>query len=343
MADTMRCLPAPRETFRLGVLVTAALLLSAALLAYRSENAFAVQTMPPTDKSFYVTSNSASEAYTDGCNQGTSDKNNGSKPNAEAILDFGGQLSDGSGTLTINGITLTNAQIESMAEQFSLGYWVCTGSDLTSVLRLAIGTNNSYYDVSSSGGSTWNAVVQTVKNWNATHGNQYACCVSAQVVAWGANDMEPGWMDPGSTKAWASGFSNASQNLYLNYGSADGCPTGTYSNSHCFWGWSVNCGCYAYWWQSDVYYISWQLPAAFTAPEIYLCCMENQWTMLSYYGAVYQPSSGKIQFDGPLDEWPRKTTTYMASAAWNNFWGALNTYSSTAISMSYSDELQQNF
>ena len=51
--------------------------------------------------------------------------------NSKVVLDFGSQLSDGSGAQMINGVTITNAQIEAVAEAFSQGYWICTGSDTT--------------------------------------------------------------------------------------------------------------------------------------------------------------------------------------------------------------------
>ncbi len=98
-------------------------------------------------------------AYTLGCNQGNFDRSFSPFVNSEVVLDFGSQLSDGSGAQMINGVTITNAQIEAVAEAFSQGYWICTGSDTTSYVRLGIGTNNAYNggnnDVSYSGGQTW--------------------------------------------------------------------------------------------------------------------------------------------------------------------------------------------
>jgi hypothetical protein len=92
--------------------------LSAVIAMQGSPNAFALQTMPPTDWSFYMNSTSTSTAYTLGCNQGNFDAGYNPPVSSEVVLDFGGQLSNGSGADMIEGGDITNSQIEDL-----LGSW----------------------------------------------------------------------------------------------------------------------------------------------------------------------------------------------------------------------------
>lgn len=298
-------------------------LMGAILLNLQSHPALAMQPMPDNDWSFYMRSSSTSEAYTLGCNQGTNDASYSPPLNSEVVLDFGGQLSDGSGTELINGTYATNAQIEAIAEQFVYGCWECVGiGDNTSVLRLGIGTNNSNYDVSSSGGDTWAQVVAIVASYTANAG------YSSQISVGGANDMEPIYDDASDTRAWVNGFANAAPNgFYVDYGSAGGCPEYSASNGPCNDGWT----------QDDVYYVSWGTNPSFALPEIYNSAMANEWAMISLYGA--QTYGYKIDFDGPLDEYDLDSSTNSPSDAWNQLWTALNNNSATAVNMPYSAEM----
>ncbi len=98
-----------------------------------------------------------STAYNLGCNQGNFDAGHSPPVSSEVALDFGGQLSNGSGTDMIRGGDITNGQIEAVAESFSQGYWDCTGNDNSSTLHLGIGTNNDIA-VSNALGKTWESV-----------------------------------------------------------------------------------------------------------------------------------------------------------------------------------------
>ncbi|GCE19565.1 hypothetical protein KDK_33650 [Dictyobacter kobayashii] len=244
--------------------------------------------------------------------------------NSEVVLDFGGQLSNGSGALMINGVTISNAQIEAVAEEFAHGYWHCTGSgDTSSVLKLGIGTNNSYYDVSSAGGKTWVNMVAAVQSYNHSKG------YDSQVVMMGANDMEPGFGSASSTIAWAQGFASVSGYLYLDYGSADGCPQYSTGNGSCNNGWN----------QYHEWYLSWGSPAAIVAPEIYYSSMARQWAMISLYAA--QSQGGAVQMQGPMDEYDLDTSSLTPRQAWSDLWTNLNYKSSTAQNMPFSLEIHQ--
>ncbi|HLG77381.1 MAG TPA: hypothetical protein VKX46_13280 [Ktedonobacteraceae bacterium] len=291
------------------------------LFAPNVHPAFAVQAKPPTDKSYYITTTSTSSAYNLGCNQGTLDASFSPPVNSEVVLDFGGQNSSGTGTLLINGTSITNAQIESVAEQFSSGYWNCTGNDSTSKVTLGIGTNNSYYDVSSSGGNAWAQVISAVINSNKSSG------YDAQVVIDGANDMEPDFGSASGTIAWAQGYANVFPAPYINYGSADGCPSSSSANGSCNNGWN----------QYDVWYVSWGSPPAKPLPEIYYSVQAQQWTMISLYGA--QSQNKVVRMQGPLDEYDLDSSTDTSAQAWSQLWTDLNTYSTTAQNMNYSAEI----
>jgi len=276
--------------------------------------------MPLTDWSFYVTTADSSTAYNLGCNQGNFDASFSPPVNSLVVLDFGGQQADGSGTKLINGTLVTNAQIETVAESFSNGYWVCTGGDTTSFLLLGIGTNNSFYDVNSAGGNTWAQVVSTVRTYNHTQG------YDSQVSAGGANDMEPGYNTASATEAWANGYAGVNPAFYVDFGSADGCPTNSSTNGTCNNGWK----------QYDVWYVSWSPSPAQALPEIYNQAQSQQWSMISQYGANNQSSA--IYFEGPLDENDLDGTTYTSTQAWNQFTGDL-TNAGVPSNMSFSAEI----
>jgi len=280
-------------------------------------------TKPPTDYSFYVTTTDTSTAFTLGCNQGTYDASFSPVADSTVVLDFGGQQANGSGTKLVNGTLVTNAQIEAIAENFSEGYYGCTGSDTTSTLFLGIGTNNSYYDVSSSGGNAWAQVVSAVRSYNQT--NQY----DAQVSAGGADDMEPSYSTASATEDWANGYAGVDPAYYLDYGSADGCPQNSSTNGSCANNWT----------QYDVWYVSWGATPAQALPEIYNQGQSQEWAMISQYGANSQANSfGAILFEGPLDENDLDGSTYTSSQAWNQFTSDL-TNAGVPSDMSFSAEI----
>lgn len=304
---------------RMLALLSMCLLFGSALLMQGTSTAFALQAKAPTDWSFYMYSNSTSTAYSLGCNQGHTDAN--VHHGSTVVLDFGGQQSNGSGTKMINGNLISNGQIEAVAEAFSHGYWVCTGSDTTTVLDLGIGTNNSLYDVSSSGGRTWVDDVAAIQSSNKITGYY------SQVRMYGANDIEPSWSGASAAIAWANGFAGVSGYGYFDYGSADGCPQTSSNNGSCNNGWN----------QYDVYYVSWGAQPAHPTPEIYYQSQANQWAMISLYGAQHQ--GGHIVIWGPWDEHDLDTSTFTATQAWDALWYAVNSRSSTAQNFGYSLEI----
>ncbi len=103
---------------RVLALMSMCVLLSAMIAMQGSPNVFAIQTMPPTDWSFYMDTTNTSTAYNLGCNQGNFDAGHSPPVSSEVALDFGGQFSNGSGTEMIRGGDITNGQIEAVANHF---------------------------------------------------------------------------------------------------------------------------------------------------------------------------------------------------------------------------------
>ncbi|TAN31944.1 hypothetical protein EPN29_12135 [bacterium] len=261
-------------------------------LAQTGISGAAAQSQPPTDWSFYVRTTNTTTLYNLGCNQGNADRNAGNV-NSEVILDFGGQAYYNNGTyLTGSNAFVSYATIESLAENFALGYYYCTGSDFTSVVTIGIGTNNSAYHIDSAGGSAWAGVANTVKNWVSSNNYQ------SQVNVDGANDMEPSWDTYSATKSWVDAYTSAGGPAYEDYGSADGCPQTTHTNGGCNNGWT----------QDDVWYVSYGAAPALAAPEIYIQAQANQWGQIKLWKYMF--------FEGPLDEYDLNTGTFTASQAW---------------------------
>ncbi|MEO6797861.1 MAG: hypothetical protein ABI289_12865 [Candidatus Dormibacter sp.] len=285
-----------------------AVIVAAGALAHGSTPAFAVQTQPALAWSFYVRTTNAQTLYNLGYNQGVSDKNN--NQSSEVVLDFGVQWSDNAHTELTGGSTLvTYAQVENMAEQFAVGYWAGTGSDTTTVLRLAVGTNNSTGYESTTLGSGWANVAVTIKNWLTSNGYEYY----GQENIWGANDIEPSWGGTSSqtnAENWANGYSSNGSSLYVDYGSADGCPSTGYG------------GCNNGWSQYGEYYVSWGASAAYGLPEIYYSVNASQWTWISTYAKNYR--GGAIWFQGPLDDHFLDGNSLTPSGAWTTFWSDMN-------------------
>ncbi len=314
----------------LTLLSMCAVLGSAALMQGTSV-AFALQTKLPTNESFYMDytgTGTSSDAYKIGCDQGQMDASTGDS--SLVILDFGGQLSDGSGTLMINGGTATNSQIRAVAETVSEGYYVCTGADTTTTMYLAIGTNNSNGDVSSSGGNTWFTNVNDIQNSNISKGYY------PQVKMRGANDIETwcgtsvGCQPVSAALNWVNGYKAALGTAgltFYDYGSADGCPQTTSNNGTCENGWT----------QKNYWYMSYGSGAAYPTPQIYYNSQAEEWAMISLYGAQQQ---GKpLNIAGPLDEYPLNSATNTATQAWDDLWNAVNANSSTAQNFRYSLEI----
>lgn len=122
-------------------------------------------------------------AYNDGCSQGQRDAAYNSS--STVVLDFGGQtiVNGGWGTHYVEYDYIERDSVnESLATSFAQGYYYCTGADTTTVLTLAMGTNNSLYQ-DAPWGQDWAQVVQATASDVAPY--------ASQVYVAGASDFEP--------------------------------------------------------------------------------------------------------------------------------------------------------
>lgn len=315
--------------------LTVILLVSAAYLGSgtRVARAESVPDMPPIDASYYMLTGSTDEAQNMGCAQASVDlKADGAI--SEVVLDFGGQDSSTGGALGINGHAFSRTEIEDVAEGFATGYVDCTNNATVDVgLFLAIGTNDSLDSVDAAGGESWADLINDIVSRVTADG--YA----SKVLIEGASDMEPGFTGaggPSGTVAWAQAFADnvgqyepgiAASGDYVNNGSADGCSLDSHDNEACNSGWT----------QQSVYELSWGIDGAYVLPEIYHHAESEEWEQIALYG-VSSGAEGVIEYDGPLDEYPKDQSTLTAQQAWDDFETELNSESSTAQTMLYSAE-----
>src|SRR5699024_5319461 len=101
--------------------------------------------------------------------------------------------------------------VDAAVEQWALGYWTCTGSDVDSTLTLAVGTNTSAGTVSYHAGKAMAVMVNTIQSWVEAH--------VAQVDIMGGNDIEMDWAGPSDVRNWVQGFDDniIHGSYYVNY------------------------------------------------------------------------------------------------------------------------------
>ncbi len=241
------------------------------------------------NSSLYMQTISPSAAYNLGCQMGTRDLNLPGTQNSLAILDYGqGWSEDGItwGVWNFSWVFASTTQVGNSVREFARGYYNCTGSDTTSHLTLAIGTN----DYGSFGSESSDPAVRAV--WAGNHGRAWAELVAdtqqwittqglgSQVSIAGANDIEQTWNKPVVARAWADAFQANNQGIYIyyNFGSCTNCPTRLNPSLLPPNDWTLE----------DIWYVSYGLPAAWPVPEIYNNNGVNarQWAYLSRYAAL---------------------------------------------------------
>lgn len=258
-----------------------------------------IMTRPPVPKdNYYINTLSTSRARSVGQAAGRSDAASGH--GRMVILDFGGQLSNGAGSLIVGQNTqASNAQIQQVAEQFALGFSQGVGSKNVP-LTLGIGTNNSL-SVSRSLGVTWAKTVAVAASWARQH--------APHTTIVGADDLEPGFGSASAAVAWAGGYSSVAGSSYINYGSADGCPQSGFGGGGCNNGWS----------QVSVWQVSAGVRGAMVTPEIYYPANATQWALISKYGKVHH--NRPLNIIGIMDQSPNGGNN--GSQAWTQLHASL--------------------
>lgn len=175
------------------------------------------------------------------------------------VLDWGEPFAEGGklGTSMFGKANpfVTTAQIQTAAQGYLDGYAACN-RPATGALTLAVGTSNYGINVTTAHAAAWAAMMRALEAYAQAKG--YA---NETVAA--ADDMETGWADPTTTRAWLDAFVAAAGSIALyDYGDAGGCSRIGYDAT-------VACGS-SVWTQADVAYVAGGAgPHVFALPEIY--------------------------------------------------------------------------
>ncbi len=297
-------------------------------LAPATPNAVAAQPEPINDISYYVTTTSQSVLYQHGYDRGVYDAQHGAADSL-VYLDFGGQNQANQTTvnpLNKNGPTYSYSTIESLAEFFAWGYFVGTGTDVTSVLTLAVGTCNCGSWVAQNLGVSWGQIVQVVSNWTV------AAHYSAQVTIAGANDIETwGSAQASDVMQWEAGYAQGTSLPYYDYGSASGCPEYTHTGSVCDDNGNKSFSQNSYW------YLSWGALPAQALPQIYNGGQKDEWVEIDEY--AHLSLNDTIAFSGPLNEYYRDPSTYSPPNSWSAMVYGLAYYGNLNTNMRFQDSV----
>ena len=223
-------------------------------------------TAPPVTYGHYMTATTASGLNTEAYNAGYSfAQGMPSGATDYLILDFGCVWHSGStyGAYDFSGVAFQNSQILTAMENASTG--VHNGYK-TGTIIITYGNNNSCptsYANYKLAGTYQELRASNLASYESSNGR-----VDQGAAA--ASDMEPSWDTFGDTSGLVDGANSSGYYMiYLDYGSADGCPqSGTGGN--CNNGWDVH----------DVGYVSFNGSDAVPAPEIYSSALASQWTVV---------------------------------------------------------------
>ncbi|MED1472797.1 hypothetical protein [Bacillus salipaludis] len=307
------------------------------VLAYTSlitsPNRVSAATAPPSTTSYYMDTIDTGTLYNMGYQKGRADYYKSGTQKSIVILDFGGQPS--STSVSLRGMPdATLYQVEKAIEEYSHGYWKGTGTDKSSMVHIIVGTNNSY-TVTYEGGQNFAKMINRINS----HNNTYS--YSDQVEVDGGNDMEPGYDDPTSTRAWVKGYDSVNYYSLYNYGSADGCyHTNTNSGK-------INYSCNNGWDYEDLYYISWGAPPSVPLPQIYdnSSHMAEQWQNINKYSVVthnaYMDFAGELtQYGSCQQSGCGSILDNTPSQGWNQLYNELNSDPKTAESVILSSDIK---
>jgi hypothetical protein len=242
------------------------------------------------------------------------------------LLDIGGQDESQHGVLlsaTTHFVSYANLVRDLNA--YADGYIAHQRSGAPATI--AIGTNNDM-DVSTSAGISW---ARSVVNPVAAH---VAAHTGVRIA--GANDAEPGFRGTyAQTRAWLSGYFNATHSQFVFNGSADGCA------------WTATArGCNNGWTMGGLYNLSAGVAPTriVDLPQVYNNTMAAQWKYISLTGvAASQP---RINFGGALTEWTacaqsRSCGSLTGRNAWIQMWNQLQSHPALRVnSLPYSTDLR---
>jgi len=255
---------------------------------------------PGAVASWYMDTVSTSVLFDMGCALGSARRNGSAPQDALVILDYGQpQLRGGVyGAFDFSSTYRTTGQIRAAALEYAHGFYVCTGTNGSAHLRLAVGTSN-FGNFSVANGLTSAGVTGHGRAWadmvdglNADiAGRGYA----SQADAVGAADIEVSWGSPAIGRLWVDGYDAVNSWPMYDFGDAAGCPQSGTAKA------AGRCGSSS-WTQSDLYYVAWGAPAAWGVPEIYVTngAQARQWQQISKWATLN--GSSRMYFAGTLTQ-----------------------------------------
>jgi hypothetical protein len=244
--------------------------------------------IPFATKSRYMATAEWGELFNMGCADGQVSP---SDENTAVILDFGQPWSSGGayGTLLFKVYQFrSTTQIAEGVKGYLDGFYICAPEGAHT--RVAVGTNNYGMWTTYEHGMAWAEMVNGLNEWIAEQPGY-----ESKVAVRGASDMEPGFREPVSTRAWVNGYNAAysGESWLYNFGSCDGCPYTACPTCISPNGWT----------REDVWYVSYGPAANWPFPEIYLNSgiHADQWYRMSVYSHDYH--GGRMHFLGTLTQW----------------------------------------
>jgi hypothetical protein len=271
---------------------------------------------PPAAPSYYI--RVISTLYDLGYSLGLHDWNTPYAQDNLVILDYGYPAKQGSTygvflAFDNTGTFYSTTQVVDSAIAFAHGYYLGTGNDLSSKLRMVIGVNNCCNENTlaffQGHGTAWGQAINSIRSGISVY--------SSQVSAVGGNDIEMSWNDPYSSAQWFNYFMAACSCVPGDDSSVEGCfynfgdLTVSISGTSCATSESNS------WNACDVWYVSWGAQKsgkhyARPLPEIYVSYDPNYpqypwgqnattWKDLSIFSAN-QMGAGKMYFVGTLTQ-----------------------------------------
>lgn len=308
--------------------------------------------------SWYVTMYSMNSLYNKGLAAGELTKLRPGRQDQLVILDFGQPWGKNNqyGTLLLlesrkdsdgDWLLTSTAQIETAVRNYITGFIV--NNDGESKLDIGIGTTNfnlSYYQtrICLSGffcgteepykhGKAWALMVKNVYNWVVEQG--YA----NQVSIAGAIDIELSWNSPTVSHAWANGFNDYDQGVYIyyNFGTCEGCDSGINLSIPP----DPDKDLTGDWTPRLAHYSAWGISPAWPIPEIYSNngVLANQWANLSKVGVdigyskmYFLSAMTQMQACDGSDDWSCPQLDNTPVEAWYQLYNAINARPETAQS-----------
>jgi hypothetical protein len=244
----------------------------------------------------YMSQVDTQKSYDLGCELGDMDELAPGTQNNVVILAYGAPaISNGEyGTFFPGSSTyVSTAQIAAAVKEFGRGYWLCSGNDTTSSVRILVGTSNNSVITNAAHGSAWANMINGIGSYLVSIG------ASSQAQVDGAIDVELAWSNATAVYDWLSGYDSVNQYLVYNFGDAAGCPESGQTNV------SRNCVTETYTWtQEQIYWVSYGAQPAKVIPQVYNRggAQARQWQQIKLYAKLQYPTTG-FTFSGVLTQY----------------------------------------